>query len=162
MKLSHLPSVLIFALCLTATPAQAQFGLFKSALQKGYDAYEKEDFEAALKHWTKAAGKGDAEAQYRLGRLYDRGEGTEMDPATALIWYTKAAEQGVQEAQTNLGVLYDTGRGTEVNDRAAARWFSEAAKQGNMVAQYNLAVMLDKGEGIKANKPQAEIGRAHV
>ena len=82
MNLSHLTSVAVVAFCLMATPAQAQFGLFKSALQKGYDAYEKEDFEAALKHWTKAAGKGDAEAQYRLGRLYDRGEGTEMDPAT--------------------------------------------------------------------------------
>jgi hypothetical protein len=43
MKLSHLTAVLIFALSLSAAPAHAQFGLFKSALQKGLDAYEKED-----------------------------------------------------------------------------------------------------------------------
>ena len=140
MKLLQVATALVFALSLTAQPAQAQFGLFKSALQKGHDAYEKEEYQQALKHWTKAAGKGDAEAQYRLGRLYDRGEGTEENAVLALEWYTKAAEQGVQEAQTNLGVLYDLGRGTEENNVAAANWFSAAAKQGNMVAQYNLAV----------------------
>ena len=154
MKTS-LSAGLIAALTLFAMPAQAQFGLFKSALVKGDEAYEREDFEAALKHYTKAAKKDDAEAQFKLGRLYDRGEGTEADPAEALIWYTRAAEQGLDMAQTNLGVLYDTGRGTEENNVAAARWFREAARQGNPVAQYNLALMLHQGDGIPQNKPQA-------
>ena len=154
MKTS-LSAGLFAALILFAVPAQAQFGLFKSALVKGDEAYEREDFEAALKHYTKAAKKDDAEAQFKLGRLYDRGEGTEADPAEALIWYTRAAEQGLDMAQTNLGVLYDTGRGTEENNVAAARWFREAARQGNPVAQYNLALMLHQGDGIPQNKPQA-------
>ena len=106
MTLQRATTALIFSLCLVGTPAHAQFGFFKSALEKGHDAYAKEDYAGALKHWTKAASKDDAEAQFRLGRLYDRGEGMDEDPATALIWYTKAAEQGVEEAQTNLGVLY--------------------------------------------------------
>ena len=157
MKLLQVATALVFALSLTTRSAEAQFGLFKSALQKGYDAYDKEDYEKALQLWTKSAEKGNAEAQYRLGRLYDRGEGTEENPVLALEWYTKAAEQGVEEAQTNLGALYDLGRGTEENDIAAAKWFAAAAKQGNMVAQYNLAVMLDNGEGIATNKAQAAV-----
>ena len=60
------------ALFAFAGPAQAQFGLFKSALVKGDEAYEREDFEAALRHYTKAA-KKDGQ-QFKLGRLYDRGE----------------------------------------------------------------------------------------
>ena len=154
MKTS-LSAGLFAALTLVAMPAQAQFGLFKSALVKGDEAYEREDFEAALRHYTKAAKKDDAEAQFKLGRLYDRGVGTEADPAEALIWYTLAAEQGLDMAQTNLGVLYDTGRGTEENNVAAARWFREAARQGNPVAQYNLALMLHQGDGIPQNKAQA-------
>lgn len=90
MKTS-LAAGLFAALSLVAMPAQAQFGLFKSALVKGDEAYEREDFEAALKHYTKAAKKDEAEAQFKLGRLYERGEGTEADPAEALIWYTRAA-----------------------------------------------------------------------
>lgn len=154
MKTS-LSAALFAALILFAGPAQAQFGLFKSALVKGDEAYEREDFEAALRHYTKAAKKDEAEAQFKLGRLYDRGEGTEADPAEALIWYTRAAEQGLDMAQTNLGVLYDTGRGTEEDNVAAARWFREAARQGNPVAQYNLALMLHQGDGIPQNKAQA-------
>ena len=109
MKLLQVATALVFALSLTTRSAEAQFGLFKGALQKGYDAYDKEDYEKALQLWTKSAEKGNAEAQYRLGRLYDRGEGTEENPVLALEWYTKAAEQGVEEAQTNLGALYDLG-----------------------------------------------------
>lgn len=154
MKTS-LAAGLFAALSLIAMPAQAQFGLFKSALVKGDEAYEREDFEAALKHYTKAAKKDEAEAQFKLGRLYERGEGTEADPAEALIWYTRAAEQGLDMAQTNLGVLYDTGRGTEEDNVSAARWFREAARQGNPVAQYNLALMLHQGDGIPQNKAQA-------
>lgn len=155
MKTPFLAGLFVALSFLLALPAQAQFGLFKSALVKGDEAYEREDFDAAFSHYTRAAKKDDAEAHFKLGRMYERGEGTEANPASALTWYTKAAEAGMAMAQTNLGVLYDTGRGTEENNVAAARWFREAARQGNSVAQYNLALMLHHGDGIPQNKAQA-------
>ena len=128
MKTS-LSAGLFAALILFAVPAQAQFGLFKSALVKGDEAYEREDFEAALKHYTKAAKKDDAEAQFKLGRLYDRGEGTEADPAEALIWYTRGGA-GLDMAQTN-----SASSTTPVAARKRTTWLlhagSEAARQGN-------------------------------
>ena len=53
MKLLQVATALVFALSLTTRSAEAQFGLFKGALQKGYDAYDKEDYEKALQLWTK-------------------------------------------------------------------------------------------------------------
>ena len=46
----------------------------------------------------KAAEKGDAEAQYRLGRMYDDGTGVGQSSAMAARWYRKAAEQGQKTA----------------------------------------------------------------
>ncbi len=42
------------------------------------------------------AEKGDAEAQYELGEMYEKGQGIEQNYAKALEWYRKAAEQGVK------------------------------------------------------------------
>ena len=45
----------------------------------------------------KAAERGDANAQYRLGNCY--AEGMEKNDAEAVKWYRKAAEQGNDDAQ---------------------------------------------------------------
>jgi hypothetical protein len=52
------------------------------------------------------AEKGDAESQFRLGRMYDEGDGITKDLSEAVKWYRKAAEQGSLEAQVALGDLY--------------------------------------------------------
>ena len=48
---------------------------------------------------------GDAEAQFDLGLVYERG-GHMRDYAKARKWYQKAAEQGHIGVQYSLGVLY--------------------------------------------------------
>ena len=47
----------------------------------------------ALYWYEKAAEQGDAEAQYKCGRMYCMGEGTAEDRAKARMWLQKAAEQ---------------------------------------------------------------------
>ena len=47
---------------------------------------------------------GVVEAQYRLGALYDDGEGVVADAAEALKWYRRAAEAGHPRAQWRLGI----------------------------------------------------------
>ena len=59
----------------------------------------------------KLAEQGDAEAQYRLGRLYTKGLGVPQDYTQAADLYRKAAEQGNAAAQRNLGWLYTKGLG---------------------------------------------------
>lgn len=53
-----------------------------------------------------AAEQGDAEAQYRLGVMYARGQGVKKDPVAALKWYRRSAGQGYGKAQEALEI-YD-------------------------------------------------------
>jgi TPR repeat protein len=50
------------------------------------------------------ANKGDAAAQFALGRCYAQGEGAEKDSSRAFAWYRKAADQGHVEAQLMVGL----------------------------------------------------------
>src|SRR5438874_13835835 len=57
---------------------------------------------------TKAE-KGDAQAQFDLGFMYDEGKSVERDSTEATKWYRKAAEQGFAKAQLNLAAMYESG-----------------------------------------------------
>ena len=57
------------------------------------------------------AEQGHADAQSRLGYMYDTGEGVPQDDVEAVKWYRLAADQGHDAAQYLLGVMYNSGRG---------------------------------------------------
>ena len=63
-------------------------------LQEGLRAYAQRNYAVALRHWGTAAQRGDAAAQYNVGRLYARGEGVPRDYAEAYKWFTLAAAGG--------------------------------------------------------------------
>ena len=83
---------------------------------KGWDAYDKGDYQAALKEWLQLAEQGYAGAQYNLGQMYRNGKGVIQDYAEALKWYRLAAEQGDADAQNNLGAIYEYGLGVLQNN----------------------------------------------
>src|ERR1043165_8604559 len=68
-----------------------------------------------VKDLYRAAENGNIDAQYNLGYLYEKGEGTEKDLEKAFYWYQKAAENGNLNAKYNLGYLYENGEGIERN-----------------------------------------------
>jgi len=102
----------------------------------------------AVKFLTQAADKGQAVAQYRLGTLYERGQGVAADPAKAMHWYELAADQGNRKAMHNLAVAYASGPAAKRNMTLAARWFAKAATLGLADSQFNLAVLYERGEGV--------------
>jgi TPR repeat protein len=51
------------------------------------------------------AEQGDASAQFKLGEMYDNGQGVPQDDKQAMHWYRKAADQGDAIAQINVGVI---------------------------------------------------------
>ena len=65
---------------------------------------------AHTSHVQKSAEQGDAEAQYRLGWMYYKGEGVAQSFETARKWHEQAATQGNAEAQYNLGLMYYTAK----------------------------------------------------
>jgi len=49
--------------------------------------------------YKKAAGQGNATAQYNLGTCYEDGNGVAKDNTQAADWYRKAADQGDADAK---------------------------------------------------------------
>ena len=65
---------------------------------------------------TRRGEQGDADAQYKLARMYAKGEGVPEDDAEAVKWFRKAAEQGHAESQFLLGAMYALGEGVLEDD----------------------------------------------
>ena len=77
--------------------------------------------------YVEKADRGEAEAQFNLGRCYAQGEGVEKDLARAFSWCRKAAEQGHTEAQLTLARCYADGDGVVKDEAEAYAWFTLAA-----------------------------------
>ena len=95
-----------------------------------------------IEDMTVLAEKGNAEAQYTLGLVYDKGESVPEDDAEAVRWYRRAAEQGYAEAQNSLGEIYfNDGEGVPENLVQAYFWFNLAAAQNNEDAKNNKTIL---------------------
>jgi TPR repeat protein len=122
-----------------------------------------EDFEEKAEIWDlkalywyeKAAALGNVHAHFRIGSLYDDGNGIDRDYEKAAHWYRAAAEQGHDWAQFSLGTLYEKGVGVEKNHEQAVYWFTKAAEQGHGLACEYLGVCYRKGEGVEQDIQKA-------
>jgi hypothetical protein len=97
------------------------------------------------------AEKGDAESQYKLGKMYTEGVGVSIDYAKATKAFEDAAKQGYAKAEYNLGLHYYEGTGVRKNRVTAYKWFKSAAEQGDPAAQYYLGKMFSSGSGVEQN-----------
>lgn len=97
----------------------------------------------------KLAERGDAEAQYNLGLIYNKGQGVTKSRRIAIKWFKRAAEQGYAKAQTLIGYLYFQGEGVQKNYKTAIKWTNLAAKQGDIEAEKNLTIMSSHQQGNK-------------
>ncbi len=88
-------------------------------------------FRKSLVALKPAVKRGDAEAEYLLGSLYDKGWGVKQDFKTAMDLYLKAAAQGHVVAQNALGVHYEQGDGVKKDLTEAKKWYQAAANQGD-------------------------------
>ena len=99
--------------------------------------------------------RGEAKAQYLLGKRYFHNAVSPRDYVRAARWIRKAADQGNAKAQTGLGLLYENGLGVAKNYGEALKWLRRAAAQGFPVAQNELGVMYAKGRGVSRNLDEA-------
>lgn len=88
-----------------------------------------------------AAVRGDAGAQFSLGRALFRGEGVAQDVPAAVEWLERAAGQGVLEAQMMAGAVRERGVGGRIDFGQAVAWYRRAADQGNPGAQLKLGLL---------------------
>jgi localization factor PodJL len=102
-----------------------------------------------------AAGRGLVMAEYRLAKLYERGEGVPRDIAAARSWTEKAAIGGNRLAMHDLAVFYAEGDAGPQSYAAAVEWFRAASDLGLVDSQYNLAVLYEQGLGVSQDKAEA-------
>ncbi len=126
-----------------------------AGLKEGYEALSKKDYVTAANEYRPLAERGDPEAQYRIGRMYEFGNGYPQDKAQGIAWIRKAAAQGHVDAEQELGVVYATGDGVKQDNVQAVAWFRKAAEQGDATAQYNLGLLYAKGQGVARDYAQA-------
>jgi Sel1 repeat len=118
-------------------------------------AYQKGNYEAAIRIARPLAESGNARAQSLLGRMYSRGRGLPHDEVEAVNWLRRAAEQGDAVAEFTLGNLYAEGKGVPQDYVEAARLYRLAAERGDPQAQYNLGLAYAKGEGVAQDNVSA-------
>ena len=103
----------------------------------------------------RSADRGLAMAQYRMAKLYERGEGVPADLNVARQWTERAAAAGNRRAMHDLGVYFARGEGAPLDEGAAFRWFRQAAELGVADSQYNLGVLYQQGRGVGASPSEA-------
>ena len=94
--------------------------------------------------------------QYRIGKMYLAGLGTDQSYETAALWLDRAAEKSHKYAQYTLAGLYAKGQGVEKDLKHAFELYHASAIQGNPYASYELAKMFRDGTGTKKSAGQAE------
>jgi hypothetical protein len=78
----------------------------------------------------RAAHQGHAEAQFRLARLIEAGDGTRREAYWAAVWFQRAAERGHPDAQFSLGLLQVLGEGTARDEAEALARLAIAERGG--------------------------------
>jgi TPR repeat protein len=124
-------------------------------LRLGDTAYAAKNYAEALRHYRKAAERGDAAAAYSIGRLYHRGQGVARDDAEALRWSRKAAEQGNADGENAVGFLLFSGRGIARDYGEALRWLRQSLDHGNMRAAANIGLVYQDGLGVPRDLAEA-------
>ena len=129
------------------------------------------------------AERGNAEAQFDVGTMYQNGRGVAADRAKALEWFNQAAAQGESKAVSRLKLmqaneerfaktanlaskgdpesLYDLGTmhlegiGTNIDVVKAIAAFEQSANQGHIKSAYKIGLIFYEGTGIKPNSKHA-------
>ena len=88
------------------------------------------DMKKATELYRRAADRGQAQAQFELGKIIDDPHAEEGSDEAFRLWKL-SAEQGYTAAEFMVGVCYGAGRGVGVDCGEAKRWLSRAAAKGH-------------------------------
>ena len=153
LALKHVVAVIVVALSFASSALAGPF-------EDGIAAARNHDWEAASKLWGPIENQGDANTQFHIGDILDKGEIVPNNGLLAMKWYDLAANNGHAEAQFRLAENYygrAFGMGSPPSDDyfLAAKWYKKAAEQGNTKAQSKLGYIFSAGEGVSKDYAEA-------
>ena len=94
--------------------------------------------------------------QYRIGKMFCYGLGTEQDYEKAFEWFERSAKQKNKFAQFSLANLYYYGSGVEKDLSQAFLWYQRSSSQGQPYAAYSIAQMYRYGEYVTKDNDTAQ------
>ena len=94
--------------------------------------------------------------QYRIGKMFCYGLGTEQNYQKAFEWFERSAKQKNKFAQFSLANLYYYGSGIEKDLSQAFLWYQRSASQGQSYAAYSIAQMYRYGEYVTKDNDTAQ------
>ena len=131
--------------------APSRCGSCDADAEKSYEWYSKglATFHAAeeIKPWKYT--------EYRIGKMYAAGLGTEQDYAQAAHWLTLSADKKYKYAEYSLGGLYYHGNGVEQSYETAFDLYTRSAAQSFPYASFELGKMLRDGIGCVKNSAES-------
>jgi flagellar biosynthesis GTPase FlhF len=103
----------------------------------------------------KLAKKGNAEAQFKVGEMYESGRGVEKNVIEAKRWINMAAAQGNKAAGYNLLYKDLKKNGVTKENKPGLVELQNAARDGDGYAEYYVGLMHSRGVGVKKNNKAA-------
>jgi TPR repeat protein len=118
-------------------------------VEKGWEEYNKDNYNGALAHFLPLAIIGDPNAQESLGYFYFyKDEKIFPDSmAKAIMWFRKAAEQGYGYSALETGYWFFNGEGVKKDYVKASKWLRIAADKRVEDAAFLLAEIYKDGLG---------------
>ena len=160
---AHARRLLLAALAAAAIAAAPAAALADAAA--GSAAFEKGDYVRAMAEWEGAAERGDADAEFGLGMLYERGDGAvQQNYKTADRWYEKAAAQGNIGAEYRLALIWSAGEDGFPPDLVEAyKWILLASEKGLATdVKAELTAVLDARQLAEGEARAAAWKKAHA
>jgi len=80
-------------------------------------------YKEAINKYLVASKEGSADAEYRLGLLYEKGLGVRLNMKSSIEWYELAAKKKHPLALYTLAIIYANGNYVKMNKRRAYKLF---------------------------------------
>lgn len=164
------PGLLALAAFLAAVPALAQetpppqrmpatmqaAPVLPPDFVQGRSEFEQGNFNGAYLLLLPHAQRGNAEAQFLIGRMSDEGGGgIVLDPREAVRWYRLSAAKDYPRALYALAKAAAIGRGMAQSPEQALVFLTRAAELDFTPAILDMASLYDDGRGVEADRAKA-------
>lgn len=110
--------------------------------------------EAFERLYEQAMDNNDADAQYRLGNMYNEGEGVSRDYTQAIAWYERSEANGNVDSTNAMALMYQDGRGVREDESRSFELKYKAARNDCRMAQNNIGHDYSHGWGCEKNLDQ--------
>jgi TPR repeat protein len=93
--------------------------------------------------------------QWRLGVMYDLGQGVPENPQQAVRLFRQAASENDANANASLGVMYANGRGVPTDYQQSMRYYRRAADLGSSAGFHGVGLLYHYGLGVARSPSEA-------